>query len=58
MHILDLNLQIVFEGLTEHEEEILKIVTEKFFSNLDYSVTSWDGVEIGQYKKALESTKE
>ena len=40
MEILKINLDIVFNGLTEHEQEVLQSVKEKYFQNL--GKTAWD----------------
>ena len=40
MEILKINLDIVFNGLTEHEQVVLQSVKEKYFQNL--GKTAWD----------------
>ena len=53
MEILKLNMDIVTEGLTETEEQVLHEVIEKFFSDMDNNAAGWDNVEVLEYNKAV-----
>ena len=55
MEILKINLDIVFNGLTEHEEEVLQNVKEKYFKNL--GKTAWDtGIwNLDEYNKMIKN---
>ena len=53
MEILKLNMDIVTEGLTETEEQVLHEVIEKFFSDMDNNAAGWDNVEVEEYNKAV-----
>jgi len=55
MEILKINLDIVFNGLTEHEEEVLQNVKEKYFKNL--CKTAWDtGIwNLDEYNKMIKN---
>lgn len=48
---LNINLSVVYNGLTEHEKQVLLEVKEKFFnSGENYH---WEGVELKQYQDYL-----
>ena len=53
MEILKLNMDIVTEGLTETEEQVLQEVIEKFFSDIDHNAAGWDNFEVEEYNKAV-----
>jgi len=53
MEILKLNMDIVTEGLTETEEQVLQEVIEKFFSDMDNSAAGWENFEVDEYNKAV-----
>eukprot|EP00091_Calanus_sinicus_P000089 TRINITY_DN10012_c0_g1_i4.p1 TRINITY_DN10012_c0_g1~~TRINITY_DN10012_c0_g1_i4.p1 ORF type:complete len:227 (-),score=57.46 TRINITY_DN10012_c0_g1_i4:147-827(-) len=53
MEILKLNMDIVTEGLTDTEEQVLQEVIEKFFSDIDNNTAGWENFEVGEYNKAV-----
>ena len=53
MEILKINLDIVMEGLSAVEREVMEEIKEKYFSGL--TDTSWDYTEIEEYNKAINS---
>ena len=53
MEILKINLDIVMEGLSAVEREVMEEIKEKYFSGL--TDTSWDYTEIEEYNKAIKS---
>ena len=57
MEILKLNMDIVREGLTNTEEEVLKEVVDKFFSGIDKDIANWVGKEVDEYNMALRKDK-
>ena len=57
MDILRINMEIITEGLTSKEQEVLKEVQEKFFNKLDKNAASWENVEVTQYNKAIGKNK-
>jgi hypothetical protein len=50
MEILKLNMDIVTEGLTDTEEQVLHEVIEKFFSDMDNNAAGWENLEIEEYR--------
>ena len=57
MEILKLNLDLVLDGLTAQEEEVLVHIKEKYFSKMTNAENSWDGKEVEEYKKAIKAEK-
>ena len=53
MEILRINLDIVMEGLSALEQEVMEEMKEKYFSGL--TDTTWDYTEIEKYNKAIKS---
>ena len=53
MDILRINLDIVMEGLTALEREVMEEVKQKFFS--DVRDASWENTDIKKYNDALRS---
>ena len=53
MEILKLNLDVVMEGLSPEEIELMEEVKQKYFS--DVKNATWDNAEIEEYNKALKS---
>ena len=53
MDILKINLDIVMEGLSPLEREVMEEMKEKYFSGL--TETTWDYTEIEKYNKAINS---
>ena len=53
MDILRINLDIVMEGLTDLEREVMEEVKQKFFS--DVRDASWENTDIKKYNDALRS---
>lgn len=53
MEILRINLDIVMEGLSALEQEVMEEIKEKYFTGL--TDTTWDYTEIEKYNKAINS---
>ena len=53
MEILRINLDIVMEGLSALEREVMEEIKEKYFTGL--TDTTWDYTEIEKYNKAINS---
>ena len=53
MEILKLNLDIVQEGLSSKEKEVLEEIKQKYFSDLKDA--AWDDTEIEKYNNAMKS---
>ena len=51
MDILRINLDIVMEGLTALEREVMEEIKQKFFS--DVRDASWENTDIKKYNDAL-----
>lgn len=47
--LLDINLKSYFEGLTQHEEEVLKQLKETVFTKS----LNWEGIELERYRAAM-----
>lgn len=56
--VLKLNMDVVLHGLTTTEEEVYRELLDTVFSSVPPSLCSWESVEIEQYKKAVQHTKE
>ena len=52
MEILRINLDIVMEGLSKEETEVMEDVKQKFFS--DVGDASWENSDIKKYNDALQ----
>ena len=52
MEILEKNLDVVYNGLSEKEEEVKKYILEHFFKPLKSK--TWEGVEMQRFKHELE----
>ena len=52
MEILRINLDIVMEGLSKEETEVMEGVKQKFFS--DVGDASWENSDIKKYNDALQ----
>ena len=53
MEILRINLDIVMEGLSRHEMEVMEEIKKKFFSNV--TDATWENTDIDIYNKAMRS---
>ena len=51
MEILRINLDIVMEGLSKEETEVMEEVRQKFFS--DVRDATWENIDINKYNDAL-----
>jgi len=57
MEILKLNMEVVTEGLTNKEKEVLQEILGKFFKNIEKDIGSWEGTEIKEYNLAIQNNK-
>ena len=53
MEILRINLDIVMEGLSKEETEVMEEIKQKYFS--DVRDASWENTDIEKYNDALRS---
>ena len=55
--ILDINLDVLHNGLTEKEMRIYEDIQEMFFKGIAKNICHWEGVELEEYNKAMKLTK-
>jgi hypothetical protein len=48
---LDANLDVMINGVTDREKQILQDVMRLYFGKLEESERHWDGIEVGKYRQ-------
>jgi len=52
---LDANLDVMINGVTDREKQILQDVIRLYFGKLEESERHWDGIEVSEYRKDKEA---